>query len=175
MIMNSSKISEAIKDYELVYLSHVLDDGMPGAQTRYSRITWMTPAMGDGFNAAMLFVFEHAGTHVDAPIHLRGVEGPTIEKIPLEKWVRDCCVLNVKEKSPNEIVSVDEIKAREAIHGPIAEGDIILFDFGWPSSWKEPSGEEDKFSYRGNPGLSEEVAVYLTGKKVKLIGRMSPT
>ena len=171
--MKASPISKALEGYEIVDLSHALDDSKPGAHTRYSRITWMTPVMRDGFNAAMIFIFEHAGTHVDAPIHLAGVEGSTIEKIPLEKWVGDCIVLDMRGKEANGLVSVEEVKAWEAKNGDIAEGDLVLFDFGWPSGWHEPD-PDDKFSYREDPGISEEVARYLVAKKVKLVGSDVP-
>jgi kynurenine formamidase len=173
MTMNASSISKALESYELVDLSHALDDSKLGAHTRYSRITWMTPTMRDGFNAAMIFVFEHAGTHVDAPIHLAGVEGPTVDNIPLEKWVGDCCVLDVRGKEANGLVSVEEVKAWEAEHGTIEEGALVLFDFGWPSGWHEPD-PKDKFSYWRDPGLSVETARYLVERKVKLVGSDVP-
>jgi len=171
--MKVSSISKAIEGYELVDLSQALDDTKPGAHKRYSRITWMTPAMNDGFNAAMLFVFEHAGTHVDAPIHLAGVEGPTIEKIPLDKWAGDCLVLNVRGKKANGLVLVEEIKEWEAEHGDIEEGALVLFNFGWPSSWNDPD-PKDKFSYKRDPGLSKKTAQYLVDRKVKLVGADVP-
>jgi kynurenine formamidase len=173
MTMNASPITKTLEGYDLVDLSHALDDSKPGANKRFIRITWMTPDMRDGFNAAMIFVFEHAGTHVDAPIHLAGVEGSTVEKIPLEKWVGDCLVLDVRGKEANGLVSLDEVKAWEAVHGEINEDDLVLFDFGWPSGWHEPD-PEDKFSYRGDPGLSVEAARYLVEKKVKLVGSDVP-
>jgi len=62
--MNKSTTSQAFLGSELIDLSHFLDDERPGAHRMYERITWMTPAMNDRFNAGMLFVHEHAGTHV---------------------------------------------------------------------------------------------------------------
>jgi len=42
----------------------------------------------------MILVFEHAGTHVDAPIHLGGIDGPTIDEIPLVSWMGEAYVLD---------------------------------------------------------------------------------
>lgn len=171
--MNKSTISQAFLGSELIDLSHVLDDERPGAHRRYERITWMTPSMNDRFNAGMIFVFEHAGTHVDAPIHLAGVEGPTIEKIPLDRWCGECCVIDVKGKERNGLVEVEEISAWEDANRQIEKDDCVLFDFGWPSPWDRPD-EGNTLDYSGNPGISEKAAEYLVSKNVKLVGTDVP-
>ena len=167
--MNKSTISQTLLGSKLIDLSHVLDDERPGAHRMYERITWMTPAMNDRFNAGMLFVHEHAGTHVDAPIHVAGVEGPTIDEIPLDRWCGECCVIDVKGKERNGLVMVEEISAWEESHRHIEKDDCVLFDYGWPSKWDSPD-EGNRLDYSGYPGISEEAAEYLVSKRVKLVG-----
>lgn len=165
-----SSISEALRGYELVDLSLMLDDGVPAAYRMYSRITWMTAAVGDQFNAAMLLLFEHAGTHVDAPNHLASVGRPTIEETPLKQWMGDCSVIRMRGREPESLVTVPDIQLWEKEHGDIAKGDFILFDFGWPSGWISAANTEEVYEYRRNPGLSEEAAKYLVSKRVGLVG-----
>ena len=168
-------IAEALQRFELVDLSHTLEEGMPRPQVPYGHISWKSHSRGDSFNTFMVLVFEHAGTHVDAPVHLGGVEGPSIEDIPLERWMGDCCVLDMSHKREREFVSAEEIRAWEKAHGPIEEEAIVLFDFGWQKRWRAPSGVENQPFLRDNPGLSEEAARYLAEKRVNLVGADTPT
>jgi kynurenine formamidase len=171
--MTNSLISKVFLESELVDLSHILDDKKLGAHRRYNRITWMTPSMNDRFNAGMIFIFEHAGTHVDAPIHLAGVIGPTIEKIPLQRWFGECCVIDVRGKKHEGLVEVKEISEWEKLHRKIEKDDCVLFNFGWQSAW-ENKDEENKVNNFGDPGISEKAAEYLVKKRVKMVGTDVP-
>jgi len=168
-------ISKVLKGYEVVDLSHVLEDGMPRPQVPYGHILWKSHERGDAFNTFMILVFEHAGTHVDAPIHLGGVDGPSIAEVPLRSWMGDCCVLDMKGKKEGELVSVEDIREWEAVHGRIGEGEVVLLNYGWQSRWKVPSGVENQPFLRDFPGLSEEAALCLAERKVKLVGADTPS
>ena len=168
-------VSEFLKGYEIVDLSHVLEDGMPRPQVPYGHILWKSYDRGDAFNTFMILVFEHAGTHVDAPIHLGGVEGPSIAEVSLSNWMGDCCVLDMKGKKEGELVSVDDIREWEAAHGQIGEDEMVLFNYGWQSRWKVPSGVENQPFLRDFPGLSEGAAMLLADRGVKLVGADAPS
>ena len=175
IIVFGLSIADVFKKYEVVDLSHILEEGMPRPQVPYGHIVWKSHLRGDRFNTFMILVFEHAGTHVDAPIHLGGVDGPSIAEVPLDRWMGHCCVLDMKWKGEEAFVSVIDIERWEAVHGPIEEGDVVLFNFGWQERWKVPSGVEDQPFLRDNPGLSGEAALYLAERKVKLVGADTPT
>ncbi len=168
-----SSISNVLKRYEIIDLSHTLDDEAPAAFRMYNRITWMSPTVRDRFNAAMLLIFEHAGTHVDAPNHLASIGEPTIDKTPLDQWMGDCCVINIRGIEQGSFVKASIIESWEQEHGEIGKGEFVLFNFGWPNGWaaKSQSGCE----YKLNPGLSEEAATYLVSKGVKLVGLDVPS
>ena len=68
-----------------------------------------------------------------------------------------------------------EIRGWEAEHGEIGEGMIVLFDLGWAEKWSTDHGVENQPYHGDNPGLSEEAAVYLAEKGVKLVGGDVPT
>jgi kynurenine formamidase len=168
-----SSISNALRGYEIVDLSHTLDDKAPAAYRMYNRITWMSPTVRDRFNAAMLLIFEHAGTHVDAPNHLVSIGEPTIEETPLSQWMGDCCVISMKGIEQGGLVKASNIERWEQEHGVISKGEFVLFNFGWPNGWTaKPQGGSE---YRLNPGLSEEAAKYLVSRGVGLVGLDVPS
>ena len=150
----------------MIDLSRMLDTESPAAYRTYNRITWMSPKIMDRFNAAMLLIFEHAGTHVDAPNHLVSVGKPTIEDTSLRQWMGDCCVLHMREMDPGGLVSKNDIIQWQEEHGEINEEYVVLFDFKWPSGW---CCNRYDVKYNQNPGISEEAAKYLVSKGVKLI------
>jgi kynurenine formamidase len=170
-----SKFTDLIKDYNLVDLSHTLEESMPRPQVPYGHIPWKDHEKGDSFNTFMILVFEHAGTHVDAPIHLGGVEGPTIDEIPLSRWMGDAYVLDMTHKKENEYVTIDEVEQWESKYGVIPEESVVLFNFGWYKNWTNNYGVENQIYLKNNPGIDEDVAKYLASKKTKIVGGDIPT
>ena len=173
--MSGPGLAEVLKGYRVVELSHVLEEGMPRPQVPYGHIPWKSYERGDAFNTFMVLVFEHAGTHVDAPVHLGGVEGPGLDGIPAEAWMGELAVLGFRGKGEGETVTVEEIREWEAIHGEIGEGAVVLLDFGWAERWTTEHGVEDQPYHGDNPGLGEEAAAYLADRGVKLVGGDVPT
>jgi kynurenine formamidase len=170
-----SHILNLLKDCRVVDLSHVFEEGMPRPQVPYGHIPWKSHERGDAFNTYMLLVFEHAGTHVDAPVHLGGVIGPTIDELPPERWMGPLCTLDMTYKKEREFVYAQDIVDWEKRHGKINEGDIVLLNLGWERRWTTSHGVEQQPYLHGNPGLSEEAARLLVDRGVKLVGADTPT
>jgi len=154
-------IESVLKNYKIIDLSHTMEEDMPRPQVPYGHIPWKSYAKGDAFNTNMFLVFEHAGTHVDAPIHLGGVEGQSIDQIPSESWIGSCLVLDMSYKAENEEVSAKEILEWEDKHGKIDEGSIVLFYYDWERNWTTKHGVENQPYLKNNPGLSEAAAKLL--------------
>ena len=168
-------IETVLKKYKIIDLTHTLEEEMPRPQVPYGHIPWKSHAKGDAFNTNMFLVFEHAGTHVDAPIHLGGVKGPSIDQIPPDQWMGPCMVLDMSHKAENEEVSAEEILAWENKHGKIETGSIALFYYGWEKNWTTQHGVENQPYLKNNPGLSEKAAELLAERGVKLVGGDTPT
>ena len=164
-----------LSECRVVDLSHVFEDGMPRPQVPYGHIPWKSHARGDAFNTYMFLVFEHAGTHVDAPIHLGGVKGPTIDQLPPESWMGPLCVLDMTHKKEREFVQAQEIMDWEKRHGKLAEDDIVMINYGWERHWTTSHGVEHQPYLHDNPGLSEAAAMLLVDRGVKLVGSDTPT
>lgn len=80
---------------------------------------------------------EHGGTHLDAPVHF-AEKGRTADQIPLRQLIAPAAVLDVRgpaAKDPDYRLSLDDVRAWEARHGPIGAGTIVLLRAGWSSRW----------------------------------------
>jgi len=170
-----SKLTEFLKEYSIIDLSHTFEESMPRPQVPYGHIPWKNHDKGDSFNTFMILLFEHAGTHVDAPIHLGGVKGQAIDEIPLSTWMGEAIVIDVTHKKDKEYVTVEEVKDWESKHVEIPKDGVVLFNFGWDKNWTNNYGVENQIYLRNNPGISEDVAKYLVSREVKMVGGDIPT
>lgn len=74
--------------------------GMPqwdGEQVVQEATMYRTPA--DEANVTMLTLTTHTGTHVDPPRHFVH-DGPTLDEIPLDRWIGPCWVADVTAAEP---------------------------------------------------------------------------
>jgi kynurenine formamidase len=172
--MVKPSLEETLEGYEVVDLSHVLEDGMPRPQVPYGHVPWKLEERGDGFNTYMVLVLAR-GHPRRRPVPPSRSRWPNHRECPPHELDGPPLVVDMRHKREREYVSRGEIEEWEMSHAPIEEGDIVLFDFGWTRNWKVPSGVENQPYLRNNPGLSEEAALYLAGKGVKLVGGDTPT
>ena len=115
---------------------------------------------------------EHGGTHLDAPIHF--AEGRhASDEIPLENLIGPAVVVDVSDHAgPDYQVSVEDLTAWEAEHGPIPSGAILLLRTGWGERYG------DRAAYLGTdltgpdavpelhfPGLAPEAAQWLVDER----------
>ncbi len=78
---------------------------------------------------------EHGGTHLDAPSHF-AEGGQAADEVPLSRLIAPAAVLDVSAKAtPDYQVSVADLEAWEAEHGPVAEGAVLLVRTGWAERW----------------------------------------
>jgi kynurenine formamidase len=123
---------------------------------------------------------EHAGTHVDAPIHF-SENGKTIDQIPLSQFMGPLVVIDVTMKvieDQDYMVGVEDFKEYEKTHGKIPSGAIILLLTGFGKLWPDAKkylgtdlrGEEALTKLRF-PGLNPEGAIWLVNNTtIKGIG-----
>jgi len=170
------QLKEILANYRLIDLTHALEEGTP-CYLPFHHMTWMSRKMGDGYNAFVLQIAEHHGTHVDAPSHVGGSKW--LENVDLSVWHGSCRVINLTAKKFGEEVLSKDIKRWEKIHGPISRGDIVLLRYRWDRKWatkgKGKSKQQLKSFLSDFPGLSIEAAIYLGNKRVKLVGTDTPT
>ena len=86
-----------------------------------------------GFNLYWWKIIEHAGTHLDAPIHFSEA-GATAEKIPADSLVVPLAVVDVAAKAaqnPDYQLSRSDLAAWETAHGRLPDGCCVAMHSGW--------------------------------------------
>lgn len=132
-----------------------------------SEDTWRGKGIENmSFKNGFVFIAEHNGTHLDAPIHVHP-EGQPIDKIPLERCHGTATWLDVSDAGPRERINPEEIESAVAEAGvTIGAGDIVLLHTGWDRYVpNDPGTYLDK-----HPGLSEAGAVWFHERNVNLVG-----
>ncbi|GMV51298.1 MAG: Kynurenine formamidase [Nitrospirae bacterium] len=125
---------------------------------------------------------EHAGTHMDAPIHF--AQGQVeIDRIPVEQLMGLAAVIDVREATALDRdyrVSTADLQRWEAHHGPLPNGAIVLMLTGWGTYWKDRtryfgSATPDHLTTLHFPGISQEAAEWLVAKRVSGVGIDTPS
>jgi kynurenine formamidase len=172
----SLEASKIFSGWVMVDLTHTLEEGTPGFYEFY-HLPRISRSMGDSYNAYLLQVFEHHGTHVDAPFHAGGAK--SLEEIELGRWHGPCRVIDMHTKGLREAVSTDDIRCWEETHGLIERGEIAVIRYGWDRRWgvraKSGSGGEANIFLMDFPGLSVEAAEHLARRGVRMVGSDTPT
>lgn len=125
----------------------------------------------DGFNSYVWHVMEHAGTHLDAPIHFSD-SGLTADRIDAASLVVPLAVVDVTEqasKNSDYQLSPADLEAYEKTHGRIPDNSCVAMHSGWARY----AGDEAKFSGKDAagtfhfPGFAPDAAQWLlTERKV---------
>ena len=116
----------------------------------------------DGWMTHLIEMPTHAGTHVDAPIHIVS-DRRNLTSFPADTWVGEGVIIDVpcKEKG---YVTAEDIKRTKT---EIKKGDIVFINTGWGLKWGEK--DQDRV-FDTRPGLSIDAAEYLISKGIKIVG-----
>jgi kynurenine formamidase len=91
-----------------------------------------------------LEIGEHVGTHFDAPIHwITGRDGEDVASVPPERLVGPAVVIDKSAQAaedPDYVLTVDELRAFEAEHGPLPAGGWLLLRTGWDTRAHDEAG-----------------------------------
>lgn len=147
---------------EWIDLTQTISEEMSGVYLRQFK-----NLKNDGWNAKLLEIYTHAGTHMDAPIHF-GMPGPTIDKFPFERlrgnaWIADCTDIQ-----PSDLINVENL-------GPVKSmlnaGDNLIIKTGWAKF-----ADTDPVKYRDQlPRISTELANFLVDIKLNILAVEPPS
>lgn len=143
-----------ITDLTLTY-----EHGMRGVEFE----TFRTKAK-DGWNARMLHLYSHAGTHMDAPFHF-DVNDQTIEEFAPERFVCDAWVIPVKATAKQKIKLEDLGDFGEMIE----KGGGVVLHTGWSEYVHDAKYREEL------PGIHEDLANWFVEKGINLLGVEPPS
>ena len=119
----------------------------------------------DGFNLYWWRLIEHAGTHLDAPIHF-SESGATVDKIPATTLVVPLAVIDVAAKAaqnPDYLLTREDLATWEKKHRRLPEYCCVAMQSGWAQHVGNPA----KFTGKDGsgvfhfPGFSPEAAEWL--------------
>jgi kynurenine formamidase len=145
---------------EMVDLSRLIYEGMPKIPVLPDVHVQKCFSLekGHALNVTEISLPCHAGTHVDAPVHIVP-NGKSIEQLPLESFVGPGAVIAVKKRGGEEVTAEDFESAGVAVQ----RGDIVMLYTGWDEKFESPD-------YNVHPYLSVDAAEWLVQKGVKLFG-----
>lgn len=119
----------------------------------------------DGFNLNWWRIIEHAGTHLDAPIHF-SEKGATLEAISADALVLPLAVVSVPvaaARNPDYQLSREDLIAWEKRHGKIPPRACVAMNSGWARY----AGDGAKYTGKDSagvfhfPGIAPDAAQWL--------------
>lgn len=119
----------------------------------------------EGWNATMLELYSHAGTHMDAPVHFIS-GGKTLDQQDLSVCCGPARIVNLAPASPRQLHTIDDIT--RAI-GEVFPGDRLLFRTDWHTRYGTPEYRDEL------PRVSIELAQWLVKQQVAMIGVEPPS
>jgi len=120
----------------------------------------------DGWNASILTLYSHAGTHIDSQMHFEA--GPeTLDQIPLERCLGPAWLVNLAGIAPGTLIGVSHL-------GDVADrfqcGDSLLLR----TDWSRHAG--DSAIYRDQlPRIGEGLARWCVDRGAKMLGVETPS
>ena len=114
----------------------------------------------DGFEATEYHLgTDQLGTQLDPPAHW-APEYPAIDELPATYALRPLVVIPIVEqvaKNPGYHLTVADIQAWEAKHGPVPEGSVVFVRSDWSKDWPNP----ELATRTVFPGVSLDALKYL--------------
>jgi len=137
--------------------------------TGYSTHDEVREAEGYKFSSATmsLALGDHAGTHVDAPVHFDARPGAaSIDEVPLEDFFLDAVCLDLSHKPLKSDISIEDLqKAEEAANVTIKPKDTVLLHMDF---YRRCYGTDAYLT--DFPGLTRESATWLGKKGITMFG-----
>ncbi|MGH7068647.1 MAG: cyclase family protein [Acetobacteraceae bacterium] len=126
-------------------------------------------ADGYSFSSATLALSmgDHAGTHIDAPVHFDERPGAlSIDEMPLSDFFTEAVCLDLSAKPLKSDVGIDDLQRAEAEAGtPIHPGDTVLLHMDFH---RRAAGTDVYLT--DFPGLTKASATWLGRKRIKMFG-----
>ncbi len=174
--------AQGFEEHNIVDLTHALDESTIAWPTtrpfHREQTAWGVTSAGYWYASGDFATSEHAGTHIDAPVHF--AQGQTsVDDIALDRLIGPAIVVDVRiacAQQSDYRLSVEDLRAWELRYGRIPDGAIVIMYTGWGRFWPDASkylgsttpGDATTLHF---PGFSQEAAEFLVReRKVDGIG-----
>ena len=157
---------------KVIDLTYVLDekfptfDGAPGIA--YEEAVNFDKS---GYQLWKLTIFEHSGTHVDAPLHF-SKDGASVAELAPESLICPLCVIDITAKArddANAMLEASDVEAWIAANGEIPAGACVAMNSGWGAKVATPefrNTPDGKFAF---PGFAKSATDMLAEMNVAAI------
>jgi len=175
-----------LKSHRFVDLTHAFRPGIPHwpgfddeVRTTVYHYDEGVGVKGAGFLAHEYCIPGQWGTHVDPPAHF--VRGTRFQdEIGVEEMVLPLVVFDVSAKAaenPDYQITMEDVRAWEAAHGPVPEGAFAVMRTDWSKRWPDIAAmrNEDENGIAHYPGWSQEVLTYLYEERNIIASGHEPT
>jgi arylformamidase len=172
------RLASALSEMEVVDLSASIFTGMPiwfshpGVSVEVSRTFER-----DGYFCQTVILPEHAGSHVDAPAHVRAdLSEATVERMAPDVLLAPAWKVDVSGDGlrPGEVLTLSRFREATVAAGVgVAAGDVVLFEFGWDRYWDgdaAPSAEAARWWGANEPGLEPALCDHLRDLGARAVG-----
>ncbi len=169
----SSRPALAQSSGRVIDLTHTYDsdfptfDGNPGIEYE-----WAVEMAASGYQLYKLTIFEHTGTHIDAPFHF-SEDGASVDEIEPQNLVCPLCVIDITGKAAddaNAMVEPEDLEAWVSDHGDIPAGACVAMHSGWAARVGDASFRTNEAGEFAFPGFSKAATDMLAEMDVAAIG-----
>ena len=157
---------------KVVDLTHVLDeafptfDGAPGIA--YEEAVNFDKS---GYQLWKLTIFEHSGTHIDAPLHF-SKDGASVAELAPESLICPLCVIDITARAKddaNAMLEAADIEAWISANGDIPKGACVAMNSGWSAKVGSPDFRNTPDGNFAFPGFGKSATDLLAGMDVAAI------
>ena len=157
----------------VVDLTHTYDssfptfDGKPGIEYE-----WAVDFAQNGYQLHKLTIFEHTGTHIDAPLHF-SVDGTSVDELEPANLVAPLVIVDITDRAreePNTTLEAADIEAFVSANGEIPAGAVVALRSGWGKKTGDASFRNDANGNFAFPGFGKSATDLLQTLDVVAIG-----
>ena len=157
--VTSAKISLAQSSGKVVDLTHTYDDKFPTFDGKPGiTMEKVVDFKKDGYTIYKLTIFEHTGTHIDAPLHFTEA-GTSVADLEPQSLVCPLCIIDIKSKAKddaNAMVMKADIEAWVSANGEIPKGACVAMNSGWAAKVGDASYRNTPDGNFAFPGFAKE-------------------
>lgn len=160
----SGKVIDLTHSYDETFPTF---DGKPGITYEKDK-----DIAADGYHIWKLSIYEHTGTHIDAPMHF-SADGASVDQLAPDNLVCPLCIIDLTGKAAqdsNAMVTPDDIDAWISAHGDIPAGALVAMHSGWAAKLGSPEFRNSPDGKHAFPGFSKAATDLLAEMNVAGIG-----
>jgi kynurenine formamidase len=169
----SSKASLAQSSGTVIDLTHKYDDKFPTFDGKPGiTMEKVVDFKKDGYTIYKLTIFEHTGTHIDAPLHFTEA-GTSVADLDAQNLVCPLCIVDISQKAKedaNAMVMKADIEAWVSANGELPKGACVAMNSGWAAKIVGPEYRNTPDGNFAFPGFSKEATDYLAELGAAAIG-----